>query len=145
MWKIIIPKLAVLSFLFLLSTSTPMLLELKGIELLLLITGSLSLIIGSIALNNQWYIKRFFAFSGISHIGFMLLALGALDTQGYLVYMIIYGITTLNIFIILTVLSAFMGRDLKMIQDLSGILKMNPVLSLAFALNLFSLAGVCSL
>jgi NADH:ubiquinone oxidoreductase subunit 2 (subunit N) len=59
--------------------------------------------------------------------------------------MIIYGITTINIFTILIMLSEFKGRDLKMIKDLSGILKLNPLLSIAFALNLFSLAGVCLL
>lgn len=144
-WKIIIPKLAVLSFLYLLTTSSPLLTGFNSLSKVLLITGSQSLIIGSVSLNNQWYIKRFFAYSGISHIGFMLLALYCLENQGFIIYMVLYGITTLNFFIIFIILSEFKGRDLKMIQDLSGIFKFNPALSLAFALNLFSLAGVCLL
>ena len=75
----------------------------------------------------------------------MLLALYSLENQGFIIYMVLYGITTINFFIIFIILSEFKGRDLKMIQDLSGIFKFNPALSLAFALNLFSLAGVCPL
>lgn len=144
-WMIVIPKLTVLSFLLLLTTDFSIYLELRSVELILLITGSLSLIVGSIALNNQWYIKRFLAYSGISHVGFKLLALYSLETQGFIFYKITYGITTINIFAILIILSEFKGRDIKKIKDQSGIFKLNPKLSLAQALNLFSLAGVCLL
>jgi NADH:ubiquinone oxidoreductase subunit 2 (subunit N) len=51
------------------------------IHMLLLISGTLSLIVGSIALNSQWLKKRFLAYSGISHIGFILLGLYCKDTQ----------------------------------------------------------------
>jgi NADH-quinone oxidoreductase subunit N len=108
-----------------------------------MLSGTLSLFIGCVALNNQWYIKRFFAYSGISHVGFMLFALGCLAPQGYLFYMFIYGITTINIFTIFIILSQYLGRDVKMIQDLAGTFRHHPYLSLALALNLFSLAGVC--
>lgn len=147
MWMIIIPKLAVLSFFFILISATPMLLEFSSISFLLQITGSLSLIIGSIGLYNQWLIKRFLAYSGISHVGFLLLSLYCQDLQSYLIYMIIYGITTFNIFLILILFSQSknLGRDQKLIQDLSGLFRNHPALSLAFALNLFSLAGVCPL
>lgn len=143
MWMIIIPKLAVLCFLYSFSHFFILFLELSSIQLILIISAVLSLFIGSIALNNQWYIKRFFAYSGISHIGFMLLALACLAPQGYLFYMFIYGITTINIFTIIIILGQYMGRDLKMIEDLAGIFRYHPYLSLALALNLFSLAGVC--
>jgi len=36
-----------------------------------------------------------------------------------------------------------MGREVKMIADLTGLFRNHPYLSLALALNLFSLAGVC--
>jgi NADH-quinone oxidoreductase subunit N len=116
-WMIVIPKLTVLSFLLLLTTDFSIYLELRSVELILLITGSLSLIVGSIALNNQWYIKRFLAYSGISHVGFKLLALYSLETQGFIFYKITYGITTINIFAILIILSEFKGRDIKKIKD----------------------------
>jgi len=56
----------------------------------------------------------------------MLLALYSLESQGYLFYIIIYGISTINIFTILIMLSQFKGRDLKNITDLSGIFKHSP-------------------
>jgi NADH-quinone oxidoreductase subunit N len=143
MWMILIPKLAVLTFLVFFSSAFSLFLQLASVQWILFITSTLSIIIGSIALSNQWYIKRFFAFSGISHVGFMLLALYSLDTQAFFFYMFIYAVTTVNIFSILIILSQFFGRDLKLIQDLSGIFKFNPFLSFAFALNLFSLSGVC--
>lgn len=142
MWKIVIPKLTVLSFLFFFCSFTT---TFQAFQFILLLSGSLSLIIGSLALYNQWFIKRFFAYSGISHIGFMLLALYSYDSQSFIFYMFIYSITTVNLFTIFILLSEFLGRDLKIIKDLSGLFKFNPILSIAFALNLFSLAGVCLL
>ena len=145
MWMIIIPKLTTLSFLYLLIQSFTLFLDLAQIQNILLISGLLSVFIGSIALNNQWYIKRFLAYSGVSHIGFMLLALGNLAPQGYLMYMLIYIFSTFNIFTILYIVSLSIGRDIKMIQDLAGAFRYNPYLSFALALNFFSLAGVCLL
>lgn len=141
-WMIIVPKISVLAFLFFLFDNFNGFIQFPSISYILLISGSLSLIIGSIALNNMWLIKRFFAYSGISHIGFMLLALYALSYQGFIIYLIIYAITTVNLFTIFIILSEFFGRDLKFINDLEGIFKFNPILSIALAINLFSLAGV---
>lgn len=143
MWMIIMPKLAVLCFLYSLSSFFSLFLELSSVQLILISSATLSLFIGCVALNNQWYIKRFFAYSGISHVGFMLFALACLAPQGFIFYMFIYGITTINIFTIIIILSEYTGRDVKMIQDLAGIFRHHPFLSLALALNLFSLAGVC--
>jgi NADH:ubiquinone oxidoreductase subunit 2 (subunit N) len=75
----------------------------------------------------------------------MLLALYALDIQSYKFNILIYGITLVNIFTILIILSKFKGRELKKIKDLGGIFKYNQTLSIIFGLNLFSLAGVCQL
>lgn len=144
-WKIIIPKITVLCFMYNKIKSYSLQLTKENIKLKLQITGSLSLIIGSLALNNQWMIKRFLAYSGISHVGFMLLALYSLDLQSYIFYIFIYGITLINIFTILIILSKFQGRELKKIKDLGGIFKFNPTLSIIQGLNLFSLAGVCQL
>lgn len=139
-WMIIIPKLAVLSLIKILYDSFSLLLMYQNIKFILLITGIASLFIGTIALNNQWYIKRFFAYSGISHIGYMLLALYKIDMQAYKFYLIVYGISTINIFTIFKILSAKLGRDFKGLTDLKY-LWANKILSILFALNIFSLAG----
>lgn len=66
LWMILIPKLALLGFILQISY------QLQLLELLFIVTGSLSLIVGSIGLCGQWRIKRFIAYSAISHLGFLL-------------------------------------------------------------------------
>jgi NADH:ubiquinone oxidoreductase subunit 2 (subunit N) len=73
MWKIIIPKIAVLVFLKFIAHDIITVFD-GAFTMLFLISGILSLIIGSIALFSQWNIKRFIAYSSISHVGFLLLA-----------------------------------------------------------------------
>jgi len=66
------------------------------------IIGVISLV-GSVGLCSQWRMKRFLAYSAISNLGFMLLTLGTYQLDSYLYYIIIYAITTLNLFTILSV------------------------------------------
>lgn len=137
----ILPKITVFSLLYLLKE----LIIIPGnTDIFLLISGILSLIIGSGALTQQWNIKRFFAFSSISHIGFILLALYCNDLNSYFIYLFVYIITTINIFSIIIILSHYQGRDIKYISQLKGLFHFNPFLSFALALNLFSLAGRCA-
>src|SRR6202161_718651 len=74
------------------------------LKLLLLISSLLSLIIGTIVGLAQIRIKRLLAYSTISHIGFILLAL-AINTEqsidSLIFYIIQYTITNLNVFLII--------------------------------------------
>src|SRR6202522_1635595 len=78
------------------------------LKTLLLISSILSLIIGSLLGLAQIRIKRLLAYSTISHIGFLLLAL-AINTEksidSFLFYLIQYTITNLNIFLIILALT----------------------------------------
>jgi len=79
---------------------------LGGIEIktLLLISATLSLIIGSLLGLAQIKIKRLLAYSTISHLGFILLALAVNTEQSidsFIFYIIQYTITNLNIFLII--------------------------------------------
>lgn len=74
---------------------------------LLLITSLLSLIIGTVVGLAQTRIKRLFAYSTISHIGFILLALAINSEQSiesFLFYIIQYSITNLDVFLIILAL-----------------------------------------
>jgi NADH-ubiquinone oxidoreductase chain 2 len=74
------------------------------IKNLLLISSLLSLLIGTIAGLSQIKFKRLLAFSSISHVGFLLLALGIYtqkSVDSFLFYLIQYSLTSLNIFLIL--------------------------------------------
>ena len=74
------------------------------IKNLLLISSFLSLIIGTIVGLAQIKIKRLLAYSTISHVGFLLLAL-SINTEesleSLLFYIIQYSFTNLNTFFIL--------------------------------------------
>ena len=120
---------------------------------ILLISSIFSLIIGTVVGLAQIKIKRLLAYSTISHIGFMLLAL-AINTEqsidSFLFYLIQYIITNLNIFFILLAISYIKFDlnlnkeivDIKYIKDLKGLFTMNPLLSLTFSISLFSMAGI---
>ena len=124
-----------------------------------LISSILSLIIGTVVGLAQIKIKRLLAYSTISHIGFMLLAL-AINTEqsidSFLFYLIQYIITNLNIFLILLAIGYYwnpspnlsLGRgekqegDIKFIKELQGLFFANPLLSLTLSISLFSTAGI---
>ncbi len=70
----------------------------------LLISSLFSLIIGSVLGLTQYRIKRVFAYSTISHVGFILLALSVDSTesiQAYIFYILSYTISNVNAFVIL--------------------------------------------
>lgn len=70
----------------------------------LLISSLLSLIIGSILGLTQFRIKRLYAYSTISHVGFILLALSVQSIesiQAFFFYIVQYSISNLNAFILL--------------------------------------------
>ena len=117
---------------------------------LLLMSSLLSLLIGSVVGLAQIRIKRLLAYSTISHIGFILLAL-AINTEqsidSFLFYIIQYTITNLNIFLIIIALGyiynkSIILKDIKYISDFKGQFFLNPLISLSFSICLFSMAGV---
>jgi NADH-ubiquinone oxidoreductase chain 2 len=128
---------------------------------LLLISSLLSLIIGTVVGLAQTRIKRLLAYSTISHIGFILLAL-AINTEqsidSLLFYIIQYTLTNLNIFLIIIALgyiiksgsysnknnSNYSGdeKDIKFISEFKSQFFLNPILSLSLAVCLFSMAGI---
>ncbi len=116
---------------------------------LLLISSLLSLIIGTVVGLAQTKIKRLLAYSTISHIGWILLAL-AINTEqsidSLLFYIIQYSITNLNVFLIIIALAytinKYNAKDIKYISELKEQFLLNPVLSLSLAICLFSMAGI---
>jgi NADH-ubiquinone oxidoreductase chain 2 len=113
-WLAIMPKISI--FIFLLEIQSGLQLNLDALSIgsgsydfnvfknLLLISSLLSLIIGTVVGLAQSRIKRLFAYSTISHVGFLLLALGVNTEQSidsFVFYIIQYTITNLNTFLIL--------------------------------------------
>ena len=70
----------------------------------LLFSSLISLIIGTVVGLTQFRIKRLFAYSTISHVGFILLALSIHSiesVQAFIFYIIQYSISNLNAFILI--------------------------------------------
>jgi NADH-ubiquinone oxidoreductase chain 2 len=122
-------------------------------QALLLVCSLLSLVIGTVVGLAQFRIKRLLAYSTVSHVGFMLLALavsGQESIDALLFYLIQYSVTSLNGFLILlafgyTVYShkySVQSSDIQFISTLSGQFRQNPMLALSLLVCLFSMAGV---
>jgi len=125
---------------------------------LLLISSLLSLIIGTVVGLAQTKIKRLLAYSTISHIGFILLALAInseQSTESLIFYIIQYSLTNLNVFLIIIALGYLINNnkfingnyygsntDIRFISELKGQFFLNPVLSISLSICLFSMAGV---
>ena len=127
----------------------------------LLLSSLLSLIIGTILGLTQFRIKRLLAYSTISHLGFMLLALSINSVesiQSFIFYLIQYSLSNINAFIILIAIgySLLSSRNInynelqedeknspvQLISQLKGFFYENSVLALSFAITLFSFAGI---
>lgn len=113
----------------------------------------LSLIIGTVVGLAQFRIKRLFAYSTISHVGFMLLALavtGQESIDAFLFYLIQYSLTSVNSFFILLAFGYLINRDttlaknsdIQLTQELSGQFRQNPILALSMIVCLFSMSGI---
>ena len=103
-----------------------------------------SMLLGSFAAIGQTNIKRLIAYSSIGHIGYALagLAVGTnLGIQSSIAYITIYLIMNLGFFSCLLMLKR---NDIyyETINDLSGLSKNHPIISLCFLIQLFSLAGI---
>lgn len=130
--------------------------------LVLLLSSLLSLIIGTVLGLTQFRIKRLYAYSTISHLGFMLLAISINSIESiesFIFYLIQYSISNLNAFIILIAIgySLYYYNDkninhnnlidknnspIQFISQLKGYFHINSILALSLAITLFSFAGI---
>lgn len=155
-WLTIMPKISILILLleiFTQITSVNPILESLGlntIRFLLLITSLFSLIIGTVVGLAQIKIKRLLAYSTISHIGFILLALSINSVQSidsFIFYIIQYTLTNLNTFLILIAIgyilnnNILINKDINYISELKGLFFTNPILSISLTICLLSMAG----
>jgi NADH-ubiquinone oxidoreductase chain 2 len=128
----------------------------------LLVSSLLSLIIGTVVGLTQFRIKRLFAYSTISHVGFILLALSinSIESiQAFIFYLMQYTISNLNAFIILISIGFSLycyvndneefkqladknNSPIQLISQLKGYFYINPVLALSFAITIFSFVGI---
>ncbi|OJJ41976.1 hypothetical protein ASPZODRAFT_155593 [Penicilliopsis zonata CBS 506.65] len=117
---------------------------------------------GTILGLTQFRIKRLFAYSTISHLGFILLALSINSVesiQSFIFYLIQYSLSNLNAFILLIAIgySLYAYNDkninhnnlvdknnspIQLISQLKGYFHINSILALSLTITLFSFAGI---
>lgn len=129
---------------------------------ILLMSSLFSLLVGTVVGLTQFRIKRLLAYSAISHIGFMLLALGISSvesTQAFIFYLTQYIISNVNIFFILIAIGFSLycytsekkedeqlidknNSPIQLISQLKGYFYINPFLALSLGITIFSFAGI---
>lgn len=158
----LIAKISIFIFLLQLVYYTNNSLSEKSWTFLLLMSSLFSLIVGTVVGLTQFRIKRLFAYSTISHVGFILLALGISSiesTQAFIFYLTQYTISNLNAFLILVAIGFSLycytsenkeheelidknNSPIQLVNQLKGYFYINPVLALSLAITIFSFVGV---
>ena len=103
-----------------------------------------SMILGALAAINQTNIKRLMAYSSIGHVGYALvgLAAGTQDgVRGVAVYLAIYIFMNVGTFACILCMRQ-KDRMVEGIEDLKGLSKTDPMMALALAVFMFSMAGI---
>jgi NADH-ubiquinone oxidoreductase chain 2 len=128
----------------------------------LLISSLLSLIIGTVVGLTQSRIKKLFAYSTISHVGFILLALSINSVesiQAFIFYIMQYSISNLAVFMILISIGYSLyyyvsydkeynklldktNSPIQLISQLKGYYFINPMLAISLTIVIFSFAGI---
>ena len=161
----LIAKLSIFALFFDLFVNTNWRYE-DAFKLIFFLSSFLSLIIGSVLGLTQSRIKRLFAYSTISHIGFILLALyvdSKESMQSFIFYILQYTISNLNAFMILLCIGFSLylyvyeeneqGKDKKpfidrnnspiqLISQIKGYFYLNSFIAISFAVTLFSFIGI---
>lgn len=105
----------------------------------LMVLSALSLIIGNVTAVYQNNVKRMLAWSGISHAGFMVMAIIAMNissVSALFYYATAYSIASLVAF------TALIATGFESFDQFNGLSKKSPLLAFALTVGMLSLAGI---
>ena len=139
----IVPKIAALTV-FIRFLYLPFLNMIDQWQIIIVFLSIASMVFGAVAAIGQKNLKRLVAYSSIGHMGYALagLAVGTnLGIQSSIVYISIYIVMNLGLFSCLLMMKRN-DQYYENIEDLSGLSKNHPLLSLSLMIILFSLAGI---
>jgi NADH-quinone oxidoreductase subunit N len=104
-----------------------------------------STVLGGVAAIGQKNIKRLLAYSSINNVGFALVGLAAAGVSGVasvLFYMSVYVVMTLGAFLVVLRMRDAKDQPVEAVASLAGLSRTRPLLALAMAVFMFSLAGI---
>ena len=139
----IVPKIAALTV-FIRFLYLPFLNMIDQWQIIIVFLSIASMVFGAVAAIGQKNLKRLVAYSSIGHMGYALAGLAAgtnLGIQSSIVYISIYIVMNLGLFSCLLMMKRN-DQYYENIEDLSGLSKNHPLLSLSLMIILFSLAGI---
>ncbi len=139
----IVPKVAALTI-FIRFLYVPFINLVDQWQMIIIFISIASMILGAVAAIGQTNLKRLMAYSAIGHMGYALAGLATGSNEGIqstVIYLSIYLIMNLGIFSCIFMMKR---KDIfyEDIQDLSGLSKNHPIISICLLLLLFSLAGI---
>ena len=138
-----VPKIAALTV-FIRFLYVPFLNLIEQWQMIIIFLSIASMLFGAIAAIGQTNIKRIIAYSSIGHIGYALAGLCTGTNEGIqsaIVYIIIYTVMNLGLFSCLLMLKRN-NEYFENLEDLSGLSKNHPLISISLLIVLFSLAGI---
>jgi formate hydrogenlyase subunit 3/multisubunit Na+/H+ antiporter MnhD subunit len=113
--------------------------------------GTVNIMVGNLLALRQEDVKRIFAYSSVSHIGFMLLAVGfgvyagqELGFTGGMLHLLVHALTkALAFFAVGAISYTLRRRDATLrLSDLAGVAGREPLLAASLVVTCLSLAGV---
>ena len=138
-----VPKIAALTV-FIRFLYVPFLNLIDQWQMILVFLSIASMLFGAIAAIGQTNLKRLVAYSSIGHVGYTLAGLSTGSNEGIqssIIYFTIYIVMNLGLFSCLLMMKRN-NKYFENLEDLSGLSKNHPLLSLSLLLILFSLAGI---
>ena len=105
--------------------------------------AGLTIVAGNLMAIPQKNVKRLLAYSGIAHIGYMLMGVAAMSADGagmVLFYLVAYLFGNMGAFLVVQAVGTAEGSDL--MDAYRGLAQRSPVLALSMLVFLLSLGGI---
>lgn len=115
-------------------------------DFMCILFGFYSILIGTVFALNQTRLKKLFAYSAITNMGYVIMPTGFLGLENLcsgLLFFSIYALINLGLWLI--ILSVYDSRGMlafRSIGDLTGLFYRSPLLACVFACFLLSIAGI---
>ncbi len=109
------------------------------------ILAVLTMTYGNLVALAQTNVKRMLAYSAISHAGYMMIGLVAMNPEGYraiALYSLIYVFMNIGAFTLLGILKNKGMVEDERLESFAGLAKKNPLYALGMLIFMFSLAGI---